>query len=126
MQVSISVIFEKHLMDWQMDKASCRDAWTHFYNWIFIPLSGNLLGQNKIPNQILANYIEIQILHSTASPNLEILDAHYDVNILKTKLTSLSNSNERGATNDISPCRPYVMTLHSLATNEGSYWLLEG
>ena len=27
---------------------------THFYNWIFLPLSGNLLGQNRAPYQILA------------------------------------------------------------------------
>ena len=31
---------------------------THFHNWIFSPLSGNLSGQNKVPGQILAYLIE--------------------------------------------------------------------
>ena len=31
---------------------------THFYNQIFLPLSGNLSGQNKVPYQILAYNIE--------------------------------------------------------------------
>ena len=31
---------------------------THFYNWIFLQLSEKLSGQNIVPYQILAYYIE--------------------------------------------------------------------